>query len=336
MTVLPTPAMSPTQAAATEALAHAATLVAPALDAAVDRLNPELRPPVRHHMAGGGKRVRAALVLLSATASGGSETVAIPGAVAIELVHNFSLIHDDIIDGDRDRRHRPTVWAQFGIGQAVIAGDALAALSTQVLLDDPTPERIRAVTALANATQEMIAGQAYDMAFESRSSVTVEQCLDMAAGKTGALLSCAASLGAILAGAPASTVECLAEFGRNVGIAFQAIDDVLGIWGSPSETGKPAGNDLIQHKKSLPVVTALARAGARRSELEAVLVRDVSEFDVARAARLIEELGARAAAMELAESHMEAALTSLQRADLLPGPRAQLEAIAHFVTERDR
>jgi geranylgeranyl diphosphate synthase type I len=246
------------------------------------------------------------------------------------------LIHDDIIDGDRDRRHRPTVWAQFGIGQAVIAGDALAALSTQVLLDSPTPERVRAVAALVTATQEMIAGQAHDMAFESRSSVTVQECLDMAAGKTGALLACAASLGAILAGAPASTVECLADFGRNVGIAFQAIDDVLGIWGDPSQTGKPAGNDLIQHKKTLPVVMALARAGDRRPELDAVLIQDVSEFDVARAARLIEECGARRAAMDLAESHMEAALTSLERADLLPEARGQLVALAHFVTERDR
>jgi geranylgeranyl diphosphate synthase type I len=333
MTTIP---VSDAPTLAPDALGRAAALVTPALDAAVDRLSPELAAPVRHHLAGGGKRVRAALVLVSAAAAGGSEEAGIPGAVAIELVHNFSLLHDDIIDEDRDRRHRPTVWAQFGIGSAIIAGDALAALATQVLLDDPTPERVRATATLATATQEMIAGQADDMAFETRSSVTVEECLRMATGKTGALLSCASSLGAVLVGAPDATVAALADFGRNVGIAFQAIDDVLGIWGQPSQTGKPAGNDLVQHKKTLPVVTALARADGRRPELEALLSRTLAEQDVTEAARLIEESGAREEATDIAESHLEAALASLDRIDLLPGPRAQLVAIANFVTERDR
>ena len=319
-----------------ESLGRAAALVAPALDAAVDRLSPELAAPVRHHLAGGGKRVRAALVLVSAAAAGGAEEAGVPGAVAIELVHNFSLLHDDIIDEDRDRRHRPTVWAQFGIGSAIIAGDALAALATQVLLEEPTPERVRATAALATATQEMIAGQADDMAFETRASVTVEECLRMATGKTGALLSCASSLGALLVGAPDATAAALADFGRNVGIAFQAIDDVLGIWGEPSQTGKPAGNDLVQHKMTLPVVTALARADGRRPELAALLGRQLAGDDVVEAARLIEESGARDEAMRIAESHLDAALLSLDGADLLPGPRSQLEAIAQFVTERDR
>jgi geranylgeranyl diphosphate synthase type I len=336
LTATPATADRTVSAAPPEALGRAAALVAPALDAAVDRLSPELTAPVRHHLAGGGKRVRAALVLVSAAAAGGAEETGIPGAVAIELVHNFSLLHDDIIDEDRDRRHRPTVWAQFGVGSAIIAGDALAALATQVLLDDPTPERVRATATLATATQEMIAGQADDMAFETRSSVTVEECLRMATGKTGALLSCASSLGAVLVGAADSTVEALADFGRNVGIAFQAIDDVLGIWGEPSQTGKPAGNDLVQHKMTLPVVTALARVDGRRPELEALLGRTLAGQDVVEAARIIEETGAREAAMDIAESHLDAALTSLDRADLLPGPRSQLEAIAHFVTERDR
>jgi geranylgeranyl diphosphate synthase, type I len=340
VTVLPTPVPStPVPAGhpvAGEVLARAADLVAPALDAAVDRLSPELRPPVRHHLAGGGKRVRAGLVLVSAVAGGGSEHDGIPGAVAIELVHNFSLLHDDIVDEDRERRHRPTVWAEFGVGRAIIAGDALAALATQVLLDRPTPERVRATAALAAATQEMIAGQADDMAFESRQSVSVEECLAMAAGKTGALLGCASGLGATLAGAPEHTVDALCAFGRHLGIAFQAIDDVLGIWGQPAQTGKAAGNDLVQHKKSLPVAVALDQAGDRRSELQGLLDVAESEADVARATGLLEELGARTAVVELAESHLEAALAALGRADIEPAARAQMEAIAHFVTERDR
>ncbi len=181
-------------------LARATLMVTPALDEAVTRLSPSLQAPVHHHLAGGGKRVRAALALVSAAAAGAAEADGVPGAVAIELVHNFSLIHDDIIDEDTERRHRPTVWSEYGIGSAIIVGDALATLALQVLLDEPTPERVLAARCLVEATQLMIAGQADDMAFESRESVTVEECLSMERGKTSALLSCAVSLGAILAG----------------------------------------------------------------------------------------------------------------------------------------
>jgi geranylgeranyl diphosphate synthase type I len=324
------------QPLAAEILSRASSLVSPALDDVVDRLSPELQAPVRHHMAGGGKRVRAGLVLVSAVASGGWEETGIVGAVAIELVHNFSLLHDDIIDGDRDRRHRPTVWAEYGVGRAIVAGDALAALSTEVLLEVPTPERVRAAAALSRATREMIAGQADDMAFETRRSVSVEECLAMATGKTGALLSCASSLGAILTGAPDATIDALAGFGLHVGVAFQAVDDVLGIWGDPARTGKPAGNDLVQKKQSLPVAVALANAGDRRDELEDLLDRVSTEADVAAAAGLIEELGGRDEVADLAEWHLQTALGALGSVDLVPGPRAQLESIARFVTERDR
>ena len=114
---------------------------------------------VAHHLAGGGKRIRAALVLLAARAAGGEERDAMPGAVAIELVHNFSLLHDDLIDGDRQRRHRSTVWAEFGVGPAVVGGDALATLALQVLLAEPTPPRVRAAAILADATLAMISGR---------------------------------------------------------------------------------------------------------------------------------------------------------------------------------
>jgi geranylgeranyl diphosphate synthase type I len=319
-----------------EILARASAMVSPALDAVVDRLSPELQPPVRHHLAGGGKRVRAGLVLVSTVAAGGWEEAGIVGAVAIELVHNYSLLHDDIIDGDLDRRHRPTVWAEFGVGRAIVAGDALAALATEILLEAPSPERVRAAVALTVATRAMIEGQADDMAFESRRSVSVEECIAMATGKTGALLSCASSLGAILAGADEETVAALASFGLHLGVAFQAVDDVLGIWGDPSRTGKPAGNDLLQKKQSLPVAVALANAGGRGTELEDLLDQVATEGDVARAAREVERLGGRTEVAALADWHLRTALEALGSAPIADAPRAQLEAIAHFVTERDR
>jgi geranylgeranyl diphosphate synthase type I len=287
-------------------------------------------------LAGGGKRVRAALSLVSASAAGAAEETGVVGGVAIELVHNFSLIHDDIIDGDAERRHRSTVWTEFGTGSAIIAGDALATLALQVLLEEPTSERVQAARCLVHATQLMIAGQADDMAFESRESVTVAECIDMELGKTSALLSCAASLGAILAGAPEATVEALAEFGSHVGTAFQAVDDVLGIWGETARTGKPVGSDLSQHKKTLPVSIALARADRRAPELRRLLEGDLSPADVARARALIEECGAREETIALADAHLEMALSALDRVSLVPGPKSELVAIAQFVTERDR
>ncbi len=323
-------------AAASASLTRAAQIVAPALDAAVERLSPSLHDPVRHHLAGGGKRVRAALSLLSASAAGATEETGVVGAVAIELIHNFSLIHDDIIDGDTERRHRSTVWSEFGIGQAIIAGDALATLALQVMLEHPTPERVRAATCLVEATQVMIAGQGDDMAFESRPSVTVTECLDMERGKTSALLGCAVSLGAILAGASEATVEALAEFGSHVGTAFQAVDDLLGIWGEPSHTGKPVGSDLLQHKKTLPVSIALTRAGEELPELLHLLEGDLSPADVKRARVLMEDCGARDATATLADEYLELALAALDRVSLVPGPKSDLVAIARFVTERDR
>jgi geranylgeranyl diphosphate synthase type I len=310
--------------------------VAPELDASVIRLSPELRSAVRHHLDGGGKYVRAGLVLVSAAAVGADESLGVVGAVAIELVHNFSLVHDDIIDGDIERRHRPTVWAQYGVGPAIIVGDALVTLALQLLLEEATPERVKASVRLAEATQAMIAGQAEDMASERRSTLSVEECLQMETGKTGALLSCAASLGAVLAGAPEPTVDALADFGLHLGIAFQAIDDVLGIWGDSDVTGKPVGNDLRLHKKTLPVALAGASSSAISERLTSLLNQELSDSDVEVAARLLDECGAREQTMALGESHLEAALGALERVPLQLGPSAELAAIAHYVTARDR
>lgn len=318
------------------ALARAAELTGPALDAAVDRLDSTLQGPVRHHLGGGGKRVRAALVLAAAAAAGAPEVVGVPGAVAVELVHNYSLLHDDIIDGDQERRHRPAVWVEYGVGPAIVAGDALAGLAVQVLLADPTPPRVRAAARLAEANQAMIAGQAADMAFEARPSVSVAECLAMEEGKTGALLACATSVGALLAGAPAGTVGALDAFGCHLGIAFQAVDDLLGIWGEPAVTGKPVGSDLLGGKKTLPVAVAMARGGPDADELTELLAGEMTEAEVARATALVERCGGREEVVGMADRHLGQALDALGSAELVAGPRDELLAIARYVTARDR
>jgi len=320
-------------ASAADALARAGALVRPALAEAVARLDPELREPAEHHMAGGGKGVRAALAVIGAAASGGTERDGVLGAVAVELIHNYSLVHDDIIDNDEERRHRPTVWAAFGTGRAIVVGDALANLATQLLLEDPTPARVRAAQLLADSTSSMISGQADDMAFERRDAITAEECLKMEEGKTGALLGCASAIGGVLAGADDATIKALTSFGLRLGMAFQAVDDVLGIWGEPDKTGKPVGSDLIAHKQSLPVVIARATGGP---ELDRLLASELREDDVVEASRLIEATGARREVMAIADRALAEALESLESVPLVPGYAAELVAIARFVTERDR
>lgn len=342
---------------APDALERARDLVAPALKTAVARLCGEVRSVAEYHFGwsdadghavgggDGGKGVRPALSMLSAEIVGADAVFGVPGGVAVELVHNFSLIHDDVIDGDAERRHRPSVWSVFGVGRAVIVGDALLALAQQVVLDPGTLEldglvdadgAARAARRIADATASMIAGQALDMAFETDSVVDFEQCLAMEAGKTGALLSCAAALGAELAGADSDEVAALARFGLELGLAFQAVDDLLGIWGDPARTGKPAGSDLRQRKKSLPVVAALAAGGDSATELAALLSSpDLSDLQTARAAELVEKAGGRTATIDEARRRLDAALGALRAPGFAEQPREELVEVAHFVVERE-
>ena len=215
-----------------------------------------------------GKAIRPALVLAAARALGGDPDLAVRAAVAVELAHNFTLLHDDVIDEDATRRHRPTAWAVFGVPDAVIAGDAMLALALRVLAEDPHPASARVSARLSACVIELCAGQQADCAFEERGpqDVTLDECLTMAMAKTGALLGCACALGALCAGAGERAVGAMDGFGREAGLAFQLIDDLIGIWGDTDRTGKPVGADLAAHKKSLPVVAALTSAALMISE----------------------------------------------------------------------
>lgn len=328
-------------------LDRARELVTPFQREAVSRLSAGIRLAAEYHLGwceadgqpvagNGGKCVRPALALLSAEAVGADPGVSLPGGAAVELVHNFSLVHDDVMDGDRERRHRPTVWAVFGVGSAIIVGDALHTLAHQLLLDVAGPQGRAASRALSEATAQMIAGQADDMAFESSAGVSVERCLAMEAAKTGAILACASSIGAILAGAPDAVVRALHGFGLHLGMSFQAVDDLLGIWGDPARTGKPVANDLRQHKQTLPVVAALASDLEHRDELAKLLGSvEMSEEEVARALELVDACGGRALAGAEASRHLDAALGCLDRVTLEPGAVAELTELAHFVTDRE-
>jgi geranylgeranyl diphosphate synthase, type I len=328
------------------ALPRARELLAPALRDVLARLSPDVRQVAAYHMGlvdaegrpsgdGAGKAVRPALTLLGAEAAGARPERALPGALAVELVHEFSLLHDDVMDRDRERRHRPSAWSLFGIGPAIVAGDALLALSQDVLLQADGEAGVAAATVLLSATERMIEGQGQDLGFESRLDVSVEECLAMVRNKTGALLGCAGAIGGTLAGAPGAVVRALEAFGEHLGIAFQAIDDVLGIWGRPEETGKPVASDLRQRKKTLPVAWTLERGGPCAARLAAAIQGPLSEEDVRAAEVALHEAGARAWTLGLADRHAAIAAEALAVAGIAEAPRVALGELAAFVLSRE-
>ncbi|MBT0771965.1 polyprenyl synthetase family protein [Kineosporia sp. J2-2] len=332
-----------------EALDHLETArvrVEPALRAALGRLPGRVRPVALYHYGwsdaegrecdtGRGKALRPALTLLSAAAAGGDgagrDERVLAAAVAVDLVHNFSLVHDDVMDGDLTRRHRPTVWSVFGVGPAVLAGDALLTLALQTLAPAPA-----AAAAVADAVQELILGQIQDLALERRDSATLTECLAMAAAKTGALLGCSCALGALAAGAPDGRVRLLGRVGRDLGLAFQLTDDVLGIWGDPAVTGKPAGADLRARKKSLPVVAALASGTAAGRELARVYRsrQELGPDEVARAAALVREAGGRDWALERAGDLLGDIEKTLDTGDLDESGVPGLRSLARLCVDR--
>lgn len=344
---------------AVQVLARARELVGAAHRAAVDLLPAEIRQIAGYHAgwwdadgqasAVGGKAVRPALTLACAVAAGGtatmataavSATTAVDAAVAVELIHDFSLLHDDVMDGDLTRRHRPTAWAVFGVPQTILAGDALLTAAIRQLAgtgQDPAAAG-GLVRVLSAAIGELCAGQALDLAFEARSDVTVAECTAMAEGKTGALLGAACELGALAAGADTRRARCYRMFGRRLGLTFQLADDLLGIWGDPAVTGKPAGSDLMSRKKSLPVVAALTSGTPPGEQLALLYQRDgeLDERDAAVAATLVEQSGGRAWAQAGADRQAGAALQALAEAGPDPAAAIDLEVLTALLARRDR
>jgi geranylgeranyl diphosphate synthase type I len=330
-----------------DSLAAVRTVVQPGLLAAIDRLDPHTRLVAGYHLGfwsadggaasgNGGKALRAALALLSARAVGATAERGGPAAVAVELVHNYSLLHDDVMDRDVRRHHQPTAWMVYGDPDAILAGDGLLGLAFEVLADVPEPTAPLAVRTLGAAMRRLVAGQTLDLSFEQRADVALDECIEMVGGKTAALFSCSCSLGAVLCAGPGPVAAGLGRYGEHLGVAFQLVDDLLGIWGRPEVTGKPVLSDLASRKKSTPVVYALSSgtdAGARLREL----YLGPEEMDGERlelAAKLVEEAGGRDWTEREADRQLALALAALPT-ELAADVRAELRDLAHFVTERD-
>jgi geranylgeranyl diphosphate synthase type I len=289
-------------------------------------------------VADSGKAIRPTMALLAAEAVGASAEVALPAAAAVELAHNFSLIHDDVIDGDETRRHRPTVWALFGVGAAVLAGDALLALAYEVLAASGHHAATAVAARLSTAVIGLCEGQSQDLSFERRSDVDLSECLGMVERKTALLMSCACASGAAFGGARPCQVERMGSVGRHLGLAFQLVDDLLGIWGDPAVTGKPVYSDLQNRKKTLPVVAALTSGTAAGRELAELYDSNekLADGDVVRAAELIE----RAGALHWSEAELQAflsrALRDLDLVEPTASGAAALRSLGFLISSQHR
>jgi geranylgeranyl diphosphate synthase, type I len=266
-----------------------------------------------------GKLLRPAVCLLVCEAAGMDWHAALPSAAAVELIHNFSLVHDDIEDGSPLRRHRPTLWAVWGVPRALNAGDSLLILAQLTVLfgDEHEGRALAAARILNKACQDLCAGQHRDLSAAVDAEPTLADYLAMVDGKTGALLEAAASLGAVAANAPLPVRQAYGRFGRKLGIAFQLQDDLLDVWGDAAATGKPAREDLHARKHSLPFVLACERAPAvTRARLRRLYAapHPVDQATVEELVVIMEQLGVREEAERLVRYHHEAALAALQEA----------------------
>ena len=284
-----------------------------------------------------GKRIRPQLVLLAAAAAGGEWRCALPAAAAVELVHNFSLIHDDIEDNSQLRHGRPSVWVRWGMPLAINAGDAMFTLSHIALLrleETTTPAiTLRAFHILHETCLRLTQGQYLDISYESRGDLSLEAYWPMIGGKTAALLAACTELGALAAGAGEPVREAYRRFGRSLGLAFQAQDDLLGIWGDAALTGKPAESDLVSGKKSLPVLYGLGQAGefaARWGD------GPIKASEVPALARLLEREGARSYTEQRAAELTAEALRALDEADPQGEAGQALTALANKLLGRNR
>jgi len=291
---------------------------------------------------GGGKRFRPLLCLRCTAAAGGEPQQAVFIAAAIELLHNFTLIHDDIQDRSETRRHRPTVWSLWGDAQAINAGDALFALSQLAALEaaqrlgaDRGAELLRRFN---ETTLRIVEGQVADLSFEHRDTVQSDEYLFMIERKTAALVAYAAWAGATVAGAPEAQANDFSTFGRLLGLGFQLQDDYLGVWGDPASTGKARGDDLRRRKKSLPIVVLLERASpADRRRLHTFWTgrEELPEDTVEEILELLARYEVETTVRTLVRQYHEAAQEQLQRLALPPDRARPLEDLVARLVIRE-
>jgi geranylgeranyl diphosphate synthase type I len=290
----------------------------------------------------GGKRLRPLVCLLCCEAAGGAARIAVPAAAAIELLHNFTLVHDDIQDNSAYRRHRRTVWSLWGMAQGINVGDGMHAIANRALTRlrayDVPPEHVLDLMEAFDVTVLRICeGQYQDVDFERRWDITADDYLHMIRGKTAAIFAFAATVGATLAEALPARTQTFSHFGNALGLGFQVQDDILGIWGDPAVTGKETADDIRRRKKSLPILMLHDRASAAdRALLESLYAGDeVSPDGITAVLQMLADAGVRDACQEIVHRHHIDALRLLAATEATGPARITLDRLVEQMAGRE-
>lgn len=282
--------------------------------------------PVEYTLEGGGKRLRPMLLLATCEALGGDAADAVNQAVGIEMFHNFTLLHDDVMDRAEVRRGRPTVHRRWNESVAILSGDAMLTMATQMVATG-TGQRLADVLGLFNTTaMEVYGGQQLDMEFEARRDVTVEEYIEMIRLKTSVLLACACKMGALMAGASATEADAMYRYGELLGLAFQLQDDNLDTYGDPALFGKEIGGDIINEKKTWLWINAVNREPRR---LQRVLDQKLTDYLKIREVRKIyDDLGLKEESQALIERYANEAVEALAGVEMTPEARDFFTSLA--------
>jgi geranylgeranyl diphosphate synthase type I len=295
----------------------------------------------RHLISAGGKRLRPYLTVKACEAVGGLAKHAIPFAASLEILHNFTLVHDDVMDNDELRRGKPTVHKKFGEPMAILAGDLLFAKVYQAVLDHAPPhmssdEVVLALAKMTDAIVLLCEGQALDISYPQAMDVTEKDYIDMIGGKTSALFMACAEVGAIAGQASKAQVAALGRFAWDAGLAFQIVDDLLGITADEEKLGKPVGSDIREGKKTLIMIHALANADENQMKVlkTAVGVADADKDAIESVVKTLEEIGSIQYAVDEAEKYTASAFKSIK--DIPEGPSKQdLVDLVNYFVQRD-
>ncbi len=299
---------------------------------------PQLYDASKHLIKAGGKKIRPSLVLLSSEVVGGSIEGALKTAAAVELIHTFSLIHDDIMDQDEMRRGMPSVHTIWGEPMAILAGDIIFSLAFELITqthneDIPSERVVEALRTIVDACIKICEGQAFDMSFEGNFDVQEEEYMNMIYKKTAALIAAATKAGAILGGGSKEQVKALAEYGRLIGMAFQIQDDYLDVVSEETDIGKPVGSDIVKGKMTLMVVHALSKASVEDKESLISILKENSEKNVENAIKIFKKYGSINYTHNIALENVQKAKELLVIVEDSPSKEA-LSLLADFVLQR--
>lgn len=294
-----------------------------------------LYEPVLYGIGSGGKRLRPVLALMCCEACGGDVSQALSAACGLEMFHNFTLLHDDVMDNSDMRRGRETVHKRWDVNTAILSGDTMLTLATELVADVPDAILRRVLSTFDRMAIEVYEGQRLDMDFETRQDVTVDEYIEMITLKTGALLGASARIGGLVAGCDDVTADCLERYGRCLGVAFQIQDDYLDVFGDSAVFGKPIGGDIINDKKTFLLLEALGRNGADREALNDAL-RLKGDVKVTTVRRIYERLGVDTVCRKAILHWTGDALRALKKSKISSEGAESLKKLADKLTGRTR